>query len=69
MNESKGACCKKTTTICLKVANFEGREGGLGERLGIETKRVEHEEDQNPREIRGGTRSQEPKEDKHDQDC
>lgn len=72
-NESKGACCNKTTTICFKVANFERKEGGgVKERLGIETRRVEHEKDQNSRETRrelGGTRSHEPKEDKHDQDC
>ncbi len=44
MNESKG-CCNKTPTICLKVANFEGREGGLGEKLQIETRKVEQEKD------------------------
>jgi hypothetical protein len=32
---------------CLRVAYFEGSDRGLEERLGIETKGVEHEEDQN----------------------
>lgn len=49
MNESKGACCNKITTIRFKVANFEKREGGLEKRLGIETRGVEHEENHNSR--------------------
>jgi hypothetical protein len=47
MNESKGACCSKITTIRFRVANFEKKEGGLEKRLGIETRGVEHEENHN----------------------
>jgi hypothetical protein len=47
MNESKGACYNEIATI--KVTNFERKEGGLKERLGIETRGVEHEEDHSSR--------------------
>jgi hypothetical protein len=51
MNERKGACCNNTTTIYLRVANFEKREvWGLEERPQTETRGVEHEKNHNSRE-------------------